>query len=146
MAPDWESLVERQIREAAEAGAFDDLPHRGERLPLEDDSAAGDWAPAYRILRNANVAPAWIEADKAIRGLLDQRDRLVERAPRARSSIARPRARAEMTRIVTEINAATLRLNSEAPTPRQHRRPLDLATELEALEAAFGGPDGAGPA
>ena len=41
IGPDWESLIERQIREAAEAGAFDDLPHQGERLPLEDDSLAG---------------------------------------------------------------------------------------------------------
>lgn len=136
VGPSWESLVERQIREAAEAGAFDDLPHQGQRLPLVDDSAAGDWAMGYRILRNAEVAPGWIEADKAIRTMLDQRDRLLARAPWA-SSIARPRARGEMTRLVTEINRATLRLNSEAPTPRQHRRPLDLATELATLEAAF---------
>ncbi|MDO8485920.1 MAG: DUF1992 domain-containing protein, partial [Candidatus Limnocylindrales bacterium] len=47
-ARNWESLVERQIREAMEAGAFDDLPYRGERLPLEDDAAAGDWAMAHR--------------------------------------------------------------------------------------------------
>ena len=40
-AHSWESLVERQIREAMDAGAFDELPYRGERLPIEDDSAAG---------------------------------------------------------------------------------------------------------
>lgn len=73
-----ETLVERQIREAMEAGAFDDLPHTGSRLPLEDDSAAGDWAQAYRMLRNAGAAPPWIESDKAVRSLLDERDRLME--------------------------------------------------------------------
>ena len=91
---------------------------------------------AHRILRNAGIAPTWIEADKAIRALLDQRDRLLVRAPRA-SAIARPRTRAEMTRLVADINAAVLRLNSSAPTPRQHRRPLDLESELAALESAF---------
>lgn len=136
VGPSWESLIERQIREAAEAGAFDDLPHQGRPLPLEDDTLAGDRAMGFRILKNAGVSPSWIEADKAIRGLLDQRDRLLARAPRA-SSIARPRARAELIRLVSEVNAAVLRLNAAAPTDRQHRRPLDLDAEMGALEAAF---------
>ena len=136
IAPSWESLIERQIREATEAGAFDELPYQGEPLPLEDDTLAGDRAMGFHILRNAGVAPSWIEADKAVRTLLDQRDRLLARAPRA-SLIAQPRARAEMDRLVGEINAAVLRLNSEAPTYRQHRQPLDRAQELARLEAAF---------
>ena len=41
-APARKKLIDRQIREAQEAGAFDDLPHQGERLPLVDDSTAGD--------------------------------------------------------------------------------------------------------
>ena len=69
-AKSWESLVERQIREAMDAGAFEDLPFRGQRLPIEDDSAAGDWAMAHRMLKNAGVAPPWIESDKEARRLL----------------------------------------------------------------------------
>jgi hypothetical protein len=45
--------------------------------------------------------------------------------------------RAELERIVTEANRAIDRLNAEAPTDRQHRRPLDLAKELAALEEAL---------
>jgi hypothetical protein len=52
-----ETLVERQIREAMEDGSFDDLPHRGRRLPIDDDSFAGTWALAHRMLKNAGVAP-----------------------------------------------------------------------------------------
>jgi hypothetical protein len=70
-AHSWESLVERQIREAMEAGAFNELPYQGERLPLEDDSAAGEWAMAHRMLRNAGMAPPWIESDKEVRRLLE---------------------------------------------------------------------------
>src|SRR5690242_20210329 len=77
-----ETMVERQIREAIDDGRFDDLPHQGERLPVDDDALGGDWAMAHRILKNAGVAPAWIEADKQARALLDERDRLLERATR----------------------------------------------------------------
>ena len=34
-----------------------------------------------------------------------------------------------------EINAAIARLNAEAPTDRQHRRPLRLAEELARFDA-----------
>ena len=90
IGPSWESLVERQIREAMADGAFDDLPFRGEPLALEDDSAAGDWAMAHRMLKNAGVAPPWIEADKEARRLLAEIDGLVARAP---SSIGSSRRR-----------------------------------------------------
>jgi hypothetical protein len=135
-APSWESLVEKQIRDAMSQGAFDDLPFRGQRLPLEDDSAAGEWAMAYRILRDAGAAPPWIESDKEARGLMGEIEALIERAPRM-SPLSRGRARADLRRMVTSANAAIERLNSEAPTDRQHRRPLDVEREAARLEAAF---------
>jgi hypothetical protein len=137
VGPTWESIVERQIREAMEEGRFDELPYHGEPLPVEDDSAAGERALAFRVLRNAGVAPPWIEADKEVRVLLSDRDALLVRAARAGES-ARPRLRRELEGIVGAANRAIERLNSEAPTERQHRRPLDLAEELGRLEAAFG--------
>ncbi len=136
-AHSWESLVERQIREAMEAGAFDELPHKGERLPLEDDSAAGDWAMAHRMLRNAGMAPPWIESDKEARRLLAELEALIERAPHT-SPLSRARERANLARIVDEANRAIARVNAEAPTARQHRRPLDKSAHLARLEAAFG--------
>ena len=137
IGPDWESLIERQIREATEAGAFDDLPHQGERLPLEDDSLAGEWAMAHRMLRNAGVAPPWIESDKAARVLLDQLDALIRRAPTV-SPASRGRVRTEHGQLIEAANRAIARVNSEAPTDRQHRRPLDAAAERARLERAFG--------
>jgi hypothetical protein len=132
-----ETLIERKIREAMDEGAFDDLPHQGARLPLQDDSAAGDWALAYRMLRNAGAAPPWIESDKAVRALLDERDRLFAAAAR-RGAHGHARARVELARIVEDVNSAIARVNAEAPTERQHRRPLDLAVELDRLERAAG--------
>ena len=58
------------------------------RLPIEDDSAAGERALGFRVLRNAGVAPPWIEADKEVRDLLAQRDALLARAAAASSADA----------------------------------------------------------
>jgi hypothetical protein len=133
--PPREKLIDRQIREAQDAGAFDDLPFQGERIPLVDDSAAGDWAIAYRMLKGANFAPPWIETDKEVRGLLVRRDAILERAPRS-SPIGRRRDEAELRAVVAAANDAIFRLNHEAPSVRQQRRPLDLDQELEALARA----------
>jgi hypothetical protein len=143
VGPDWESLIERQIREAMEEGAFDALPHQGEPLPLEDDSGAGDWAMAHRMLRDAGMAPPWIEADKEVRALLGRRDALLERAPRV-APAGRARIRTELTDIVTDANSAIARLNAAAPTAARHRRVLDPDRELARLDEAFRRDDATG--
>jgi hypothetical protein len=132
-----ETLIDRQIREAIEDGRFDDLPFRGERIPLEDETFAGDWALAFHMLRNANVAPPWIEADKDVRALLERRESILARATGA-SPMARTRYRRDLEQCVVAINAAIARVNAEAPTDRQHRRPLRLADELARFDVAAG--------
>ncbi len=138
VGPSWESLIERQIREAMESGAFDALPHQGEPLPDDGDALAGNMAMANRMLRSAGYAPPWIEADKSVRTLLAQRDAVLERAPRAAVE-SRARLRSEFDRIVRETNRAIEHLNTEAPTDRQHRMLLDPAAESRRLERAFEG-------
>jgi hypothetical protein len=137
-AHSWESLVERQIREAMDAGAFEDLPYQGERLPIEDDSAAGDWAMAHRMLKSAGAAPPWIESDKEARRLIAELDSIIERAPSV-TMLSRERTWRAYMRLVADANRAIARVNAEAPTARQHRRPLDPAAEAERLECAFRG-------
>lgn len=134
----WESIAERLIREAQERGEFADLPHRGEPLPVEDDAAAGDRALALRMLRNAGAAPPWIEAEKEARALLAERDRLFDRARFASPPELRHLER-RMTELVATANSAIARLNAEAPTTAQHRRPLDLEREIAEIRARFSG-------
>ena len=133
--PSREKLIDRQIREAMDEGKFDNLPHTGERLPLVDDSAAGDWALAYRMLKGSSFAPPWIETDKEVRSLLARRDAILARATRS-SEIGKRRDEAELRQVVAAANDAIFRLNHEAPTLRQHRRPLDVDAELAALAEA----------
>jgi hypothetical protein len=138
VGPDWETLIERQIREAMEEGRFNDLPHQGEALPNDDNPFAGEWGLAFHVLRNAGVAPPWIESDKEVRALLGQRDAILARAAAdpAPSDFARRRDRAALEALVTRINAAIARVNAEAPSDRQHRRPLVLADELARYDEA----------
>jgi Domain of unknown function (DUF1992) len=139
-APSRESLIDRQIREAQEAGAFDDLPFRGERIPLEDESLAGEWALAHHILKNARMVPPWIATDREVRDLLARRDEILDRAPGA-STIGRERDRSELRRVVEAANRAITILNHEAPTDRQHRRLLRVDDELQRLDRAHRGLD-----
>jgi DnaJ family protein C protein 28 len=141
-APDWETLTERLIREALEAGAFDELPHRGQRIPLADDTLAGEMALAHHVLRNAGAAPPWIETDKEVRRLAATIERLLERASRA-AAVSQPRLERELEALLDTHDAAVLRLEGSAPTPRQQRRRLDRATLRERLRrASTDGPQG----
>ena len=117
-------------------GRFDDLPHQGRRLPIEDDNAAGDWAMAYRLMRDAGVAPAWIEADKQARRWLEQIERLLAQAHRV-GPLGRPRLRRDLESAIAALDTAVLQLNADAPTDRQHRMRPHRSELLARLEAAF---------
>jgi hypothetical protein len=136
VGPSWESLIERQIREAMADGRFDALPHQGVPLPVEDDAAAGDRALAHRMLRDAGFAPPWIEADKDARAGLARVEALHDQAARTGPG-GRDRLRRALGDAVADTNRAIERVNAEAPTDRQHRRPLDLTVELDRLERGF---------
>ena len=63
----WESLVDKKIREAMEAGEFDHLAGTGQPIDLtENPYEDPDWRTAHRLLRNAGFAPSWIEERKDI--------------------------------------------------------------------------------
>jgi hypothetical protein len=133
IAPSWESLVERLIREAQEDGRFDDLPGQGQPLVLPDDSAAADHALAYHLLGNAGVSPPWIEADKAVRALEEEIHGLVDRAGPGPSA-SRGRLLEHIDELLDEHDRAVMRLATLAPSSRLHRRRLDRA----ALHARLG--------
>ena len=138
VGPSWESLVDRQIREAMEEGSFDNLPHQGEPLPNDDNPHAAEWGLAFHVLKNAGYAPPWIEADKEVRDLLAKRDAILARASSGPppTEIRRGRDIEALRKLVAEANAAIARLNSEAPSPRQHRRALTPAVEIGRYEDA----------
>lgn len=138
VGPDWETLIERQIREAMEEGKFENLPHQGKPLPNDQNPYAGDWDLAFHVLRNAGVAPPWIESTKEVRDLLARRDELLRRAADgpAPTPSARQRDRRALEELVVRVNAAIARVNAEAPLDSLHRPPLRLADELARYDEA----------
>jgi DnaJ family protein C protein 28 len=67
-----ETPIEKQIREAIDRGDFDHLPGRGKPIDLsENPYTPPEWRLAYKLLRDAGMAPEWIERDKEIRRELD---------------------------------------------------------------------------
>jgi len=130
-----DSLVERMIGEAQERGEFDDLPHRGERLPLPDDAHAGSMAAAFTVLRNAGAAPLWIEADREARRWLERRDAILAAAATL-SLPMRATRRRELAEAVGRANASIELLALAAPAARLHRRRLVLEDELAAFDLA----------
>jgi hypothetical protein len=88
----WESAVDRQIREAQERGEFDNLPGTGKPLRLEDWDR--DWGMAYHVLKQAGETLPWIAlrhdielAETQLQALL----REVPRVPPAERARARER-------------------------------------------------------
>ena len=60
-------LVETRIREAREEGLFDDLPHKGKPVPVENDSRVpAELRGAYSVLKQAGVLPEEMELKKSI--------------------------------------------------------------------------------
>ena len=61
---EWESAVDRQIREAQERGDFDRLPGHGR--PLPDERWDGDWGLAHHVLKQAGETLPWISLGQEI--------------------------------------------------------------------------------
>jgi len=141
-ASDWESLTERLIREAQQAGRFDDLPGRGRPLRLPPDEHAGEMAMAFSLLRDAGAAPPWIETDKQVRALRARLEALID-SGRGASPRAAARLSRRLEALADEHDDAVRRLESLAPTPRQQRRRIDREAYRARLAAALGGGDAA---
>ena len=136
-APSWEALTERLIREAQEAGEFDELPGHGRPLQLEDDHLAGDMALAHHVLRNAGAAPQWIETDKNVRRQLEAIESLLARACSAPPS-SQPRLERELEALADAHDDSVARLETLAPSAQQHRARLQRPRLRARLAEALG--------
>jgi len=124
---DWcESIANRKIREAIEAGAFDDLPDKGKPIriesnPFEDPS---EWM-AHHLLRVNGFAPPWMEDSKEIeQNLARLRADLKNARPGSVQAVEQFRERAR------ELNRRILTYNLKCPSTHFHLRTLDIETEI----------------
>lgn len=152
---DWASLVEEQIRQAQERGAFDNLPGAGQPLALTANPYAKDREMAFKILQDAGLAPEWIELGKIARERLDRaratlahrregrQARLAElegrsdgwaAAERQRALTAWERAVQEFHQEVERINRTLFEYNLKVPGAQFQRCLIDGKREIEKLE------------
>ena len=150
---DIEDSVTKQIREAIERGEFDDLPGKGKPLDLGDNAhVPAEWQLAFKMLRDANVAPRWIEQDKEIRLELQKLGRFLERhakwqqqqranlkslsidkIPAEHSQLEEARARAitEYRRRASALNKIIDTFNLQAPTARLQHPRIAIEEEID---------------
>ncbi len=153
---DWASLVEQQIHEAQERGAFDHLPGAGRPLDLTPNPYAQDQEMAFKILKDAGLAPEWIELGKVIRNRLEraratlahQRDgrraRLTElegrsdgwaKAERQRALVGWEQAAKGFRQEIDQVNRVIVEYNLKAPGAQFQRSLIDGEREIARLEA-----------
>lgn len=132
---DRETWFDRMIREAQEAGAFDNLPGAGKPLKLEHNPhTPREWWLAFHVLENAGYKPAWIEQRASIEAGLESARTACRRSlecaeGEAEKQDAIERLRAELEAINKQID----RMNLEVPLPTFQRPRLRIKHELDTL-------------
>jgi hypothetical protein len=126
-------LVEDRIRAAQEKGAFDNLQGHGQPLELDEkkDALAGDNWLGYRMLRNANMLPAWLELARDIER---QRRELARLDARHEALTAHARHTGQLERYATAIAAARAQYETAARALRRDQDRYNLDAPAIGLE------------
>jgi Domain of unknown function (DUF1992) len=126
----FETWVERQLREAAERGAFDDLPGAGKPIPDLDQPHDELWWVKQKLRReNFSYLPPTIALRK-------QAEEALEAAARAGSEDA-------VRRIVADINAKIIEGNRKAASgPPLNLAPFDVERVVRAWRDRRGSAEG----
>ena len=129
----FESFIEKSIREAIEAGEFDDLPGKGQPLDLSENPFEDpDLRMVHKLLKDAGFAPAWIEERKDVEATFAAAHQKLARA----WAIYKPggvtpddtawlRNVAEFRDLVNELNSRIKLYNLKAPSSVFHSRQFD---------------------
>ncbi len=144
---DWESAVEKQIREAMERGDFDNLPGQGKPLDLHrDPNTPPEWETAFKLLKDAGFAPAWIELDKELRIARAQLfapfdnyiKRLSDKGKLAASERFEHQLISEFREKGQELNRQIDLFNLKSPSPHLHHVRIRIDDEIEKFRRAIG--------
>lgn len=134
MPRDWESYIDRAIRQAINDGKMTDNPGKGEPLRLGDDKhTPPELRMAHKILKDNDLTPDWMMQS---RELDTKRDQLEERVQRTAKTYASKtaaeweKAREVLRQAVESFNKAVLSYNLKVPPGVTHKPFFDLEREL----------------
>ncbi|MHC4224499.1 MAG: DnaJ family domain-containing protein [Planctomycetota bacterium] len=110
----WETWIDRQIREAEEAGEFDNLPGKGKPIEGLDRPHDPEWWVKQLVRReNLSILPPALELRKAVE--------------KALAEIADESSELKVRRLVAELNEQIRKLNASATTgPPTDIAPMDV--------------------
>jgi hypothetical protein len=128
-----ESMAEKMLREAIEAGEFDDLPGKGQPVDLRENPFEDpDLRVVHKLLRDAGFAPAWIEERKDIDATFEAARQTLTRAWKiyrhggiSPNDAAWGRNVAEFREKAAELNGRVKLYNLKVPAPVFQRRLFD---------------------
>lgn len=133
---DFESPLDKMMREARERGEFDDLPGKGKPLKWEDEThVPEEQRMANRLLRNNGFTLDWIEMGKE----LDARyEAIKERLAQARTDRAAGHLNAagwqstarDIVGQIRELNKRIIGYNLRTPHESFHKRPYPIDADL----------------
>ncbi|WP_309707193.1 DUF1992 domain-containing protein [Armatimonas sp.] len=140
---DWMRIIgEGKIKEAMNAGDFDNNPLKGKPINYEQDAGLSPELRAMKtILKNARVRPEWMDLESDIRreqaAVAQQKTRAVAALAKAsdasRERVA-ARIRVELKEAIGVVNTMILHYNMTCPPGHaQAFRSYVLASELESL-------------
>lgn len=137
MQDDYENPVDKIIRQAREAGEFDDLPGKGKPLRWEDETHVPETQRmANRILKNSGFTLDWIELGRELDAQAEEARRKLEIA---RQACAEGRqgekdwqnaAQAYVDKI-QELNRRLLSYNLRVPHPNFQKRPYVIDPQVK---------------
>jgi hypothetical protein len=147
---DWNNLIEDIIAEGRERGLFDNLKGKGKPLDLHKNHFAGDKDLAHSLLKENDIAPAWImqrndilAAQAKLRTEIagqwawyEQSFRLAtDQRERGRLTIGWDDACRRWQAQIEELNKNTRSYNLKRPSDNLELFQLKLETELERIGA-----------
>jgi hypothetical protein len=150
--PPWVIIAERKIQEWIDGGGPSRLSNKGQQFDLsENPFVPHELRMAYLVMKNADVAPDWIEIGREVEAQLGQcreavrrfhhaqrNDRLALRSATAveasalqeRLALRRDHFAAEQRIRLTHANFLIGRFNTACPISGLHRLKLDVEREV----------------
>jgi len=139
-----ESMAEKMLREAIEAGEFDNLPGKGQPVDLRENPFEDpDLRVVHKLLRDAGFAPAWIEERKDIDATFEATRQVLTRAWKiyrpggvSPSDSAWERNVAEFREKLAELNSRIKIYNLKVPAAVFQRRMFEVDKVIEDIRQA----------
>ena len=130
------AVVDQQIQDAMNAGKFANLPGAGKPLKLDQEDPNDPYRMAHKLLKDNDLAPAWIMDGKELETTLSKLRKALRKAaeayrqggPQAETRWAQ--ARHTFVEAAVVYNRKVLSFNLKAPPGVAHRYALDVEREL----------------